>query len=108
MFETTIAGNGLIVSILSAARSEGYHNTLVRGKRTNWVGGKMRSWFARNPAGDGNSGILYGYNQYSADNMMRKISSAETYAKRLYDSHNHQNDQSGDSDETMPFCDNIF
>ena len=92
-FLDTPEGQSHVVSILSAAKDEGFDETLVHGSRVDWFRSKVCVWF--NPVG----GFLNGYRRCSGDQLRRKFKAAEQIAKRLYNSRGHQDDETGEQTE---------
>ena len=86
-------GADAVVSILAMARSEGYQNTLVHGKRISWFVDKNEMWFAP-------GGILAHYRKTSPLTIRQKFKSAEDIAQTLWDGRTHQNDSTGERDES--------
>ena len=94
-FVNTTTGNGLILSILSAAKCVGFENSLLHGKRTGWISSQLQTWFS-------DDGILSSYQRCSNAQLRKKIKQAEKHSKRIYDGRSHQADTTGAVDEALP------
>ena len=86
-------GSGLCCSILALAKAEGFGQTLGHNFRTGWFDKMNVQFYA-----DG--GILCAYKRTAALNLRRKFKEAENASKLLYESNQHQNDPSGENDES--------
>ena len=74
-FVLTPVGQSLVVSILSIAKSIGFENTLVHGKRVNWFKDRLPDFF-------GSGGVLHGFRLCTDVNMRRKFKEAKDVARQ--------------------------
>ena len=93
-------GERLCHSILSLARGDGFGISLCYGKRAKWFADKLPTFF-------GAGGILAAYKPLTIGPVRKKISEAESVAKKLYNARSHESN--GDaSDEALPLFASIF
>ena len=90
---TVDIGTGLCSSILSAAKNDGFENSLVNRARTGWFREQIKGWFAP-------GGLLCTYRQVGHTQLMRKFSFAEKHAQTLYTGRSHERDNTGRQDES--------
>ena len=99
---TSDDGAMLITSLLALAKSDGFENTFVTGKRTKWFQENIDGWFQT-------GGFLCRYRKVTHVQLMRRVTPAEKMAKELYARPEHQRDNSGNRDEsTLPHFVKLF
>ena len=86
-------GSNLCMSILAMARSAGYEFSLMHGNRVRWFNEGTEMWYA-------GGGILAGYKRNTGSTIRSKFKRAEDLARQMYDSRVHQNDATGNRDES--------
>ena len=100
-FTDTNDGEVICLSILQWAKLAGYQNTLLYGRRTMWFNDNLPRWMKP-------SGIMHGYSKSYRKNLSGKFRAAENMAKEYRNRHVHQNDSTGDKDESLPLWMNAF
>lgn len=94
---------GLIcTSILVLAKADGWGESLLHGKKTQWFDSKNAMYFAP-------GGIPCRFKVCKALNVRRNFKEAEMYSHSLFKRRSHQNDKTGEGDEVnLPSYANSF
>ena len=89
-------------SFLALAKTDGWGDSLVHGKKTQWFDGRNTMFFAPGV-------VLCRYKVCNAINVRRKFKEAELHARSLFESRSHQNDDTGEDNEgNMPSYVNLL
>ena len=92
-------GEELCYSLLSQAFADDWKDSIAFGKRAKWLDEKLEMFYDREV------GIFKEYRYQSRQLLQQKLSAAEAVARNVYDSRQHNSDNTGNSDERTPvFC----